>query len=119
MANPNLLSLTTVAGGTADGALTTTHSSLLANGASSGKILMVTSIRATNIDGTASVDVTFSRYNGTTHRYIASTIPVPADVALIVSSKATPMFLMEGESLYGSASVNSDAEYAIDYIDLS
>tara|TARA_B100000287_G_scaffold307863_1_gene291016 strand:+ start:632 stop:1000 length:369 start_codon:yes stop_codon:yes gene_type:complete len=120
MAAPNLVNVTTITGKTTGAALdTTTTTSLLANGSSSGKVYKVNSIIVANVDGTNSADVTVSWYNGSADRHLAKTVAVPADTTLIVLGKNSPIYLEENHSIRGGASANSDLEIVISYEELT
>ena len=119
MSAPNLVNVTSILGKTVGGNLNTTlTTSLLANGASSNKLLKVNSIIVANVDGANAADVTISWYNGSTDYYLASTVAVPADTTLIVLGKDAPIFLEEGQSLRGGASANGDLDVIISYEEL-
>ena len=119
MAAPNIVNVTSIYGKTSLGALTTsTTASLLANAASSNKLLKVNSIIVANKDGSSSADVTVSVYNGSTDFYLAYTVPVPNDATLIVLGKDAPIYLEEGQSIRGGASANGDLDMIISYEEL-
>ena len=114
MAAPNIVNVTSIYGKTSLGALTTsTTASLLANAASSNKLLKVNSIIVANKDGSSSADVTVSVYKGSTDFYLAYTVPVPNDATLIVLGKDAPIYLEEGQSIRGGASANGDLDMII------
>ena len=118
MAAPNIVNVTSILGKTTAAALDTTlTTSLLANAASSNKLLKLNSIIVANKDGTSAADVTISWYNGTDY-YLASTVNVPADSTLIVMGKDAPIYLEEGQSIRGGASANGDLDVIISYEEL-
>ena len=119
MAAPNILSATSIYGKQTGAALdTTTTTSLLANAASSNKLLKINSIIVANVDGSSSADATVSWYNGSTDYHLAKTVAVPADSTLVVVGKDSPIYLEEGHSIRGGASANSDLEILICYDEL-
>ena len=119
MAARNILSASSIYGKTTGAALdTTTTTSLLANSASSDKLLKLNSIIVANVDGTNSADVTISWYDGSSDRHLAKTVAVPADTTLVVLSKESPIYLEEGQSIRGGANANSDLEVIISYDEL-
>ena len=119
MAAPNILSATSIYGKQTGAALdTTTTTSLLANTASSNKLLKINSIIVANVDGSSSADATVSWYNGSTDYHLAKTVAVPADSTLVVVGKDSPIYLEEGHSIRGGASANSDLEILICYDEL-
>ena len=119
MAAPNILSATSIYGKQVGAALdTTTTTSLLANAASSNKLLKINSIIVANVDGYSSADATVSWYDGSTDYHLAKTVAVPADSTLVVVGKDSPIYLEEGHSIRGGASANSDLEVLICYDEL-
>jgi hypothetical protein len=119
MAAPNLKSPTTILGRTARYAVTTSLAAALSNGASSGKVLKINSIFCANVDGVNAADISVSIYDGTTDRYIARTISVPADATQVLSTKETYFYLEEGDSIRALASAASDLELVIGYEEIS
>ena len=119
MAAPNLKSPTTIQGRTARYAVTTSLAAALSNGASSGKVLKINSIFCANVDGVNAADISVSIYDGTTDRYIAKTITVPADATQVLSTKETYFYLEEGDSIRALASAASDLELVIGYEEIS
>jgi hypothetical protein len=119
MAAPNLKSPTTITGRTARYAVTTALAAALSNAASSGKVLKINSIFCANVDGVNAADISVSIYDGTTDRYLAKTIAVPADATQILSTKETYFYLEEGDSIRALASAASDLELVIGYEEIS
>jgi hypothetical protein len=131
MANPNIINANTVNGVTTY--LTPSGTSavvLLPNAASSNKVFKINQIIATNVNGSAAVNATVSLYtngavaqgsapSGGTAFPIASTISVPANAALIVVDKTTPVYLMEGTSITVTSGTASGITYSISYEDIS
>jgi hypothetical protein len=71
------------------------------------------------VDGTNPADISVSIYDGSTDRYIAFTIAVPADATQILSTKETYFYLEEGDSIRATASHVSRLELIIGYEDIS
>lgn len=115
MAAPNLKSPTTITGKTARYAVTTSIGAALSNSAASGQVFKVNSIFCANVDGTNAADISVTHYDGTTDRYIAFTIAVPADATQILSTQQTYFYLEEGHSIRAVASANGDLELVIGY----
>ena len=119
MAARNIVNVTSILGKTTAAALDTTlTTSLLANAASSNKLLKLNSIIVANKDGTSTASVTISWYNGSTDFYLAYTVDVPADSTLVVMGKDSPIYLEEGQSIRGGASANGDLDVIISYEEL-
>ena len=119
MANPNIVSVTSIVGGNAAWALTNTITTTLMTVAAE-MIVKINSLIVTNIHGTnaatVSVDVNGMGSGATgvtitgllaTCR-IASTMNVPADDSLVLIDK--PIYLMEDDILRGGASAASTLE---------
>jgi len=119
MAAPNLKNPTTITGKTARYAVTASLASVLANGAASGKVFKINSIFCANVDGTNAADISVSIYDGSTDRYLAKTIAVPADATQIISTKETYFYLEEGDSIRAVANAADDLELIIGYEDIS
>ena len=119
MAAPNIKDPTTITGKTARYAVTTSLGNALANSAASGKVFKINSIFCANVDGTNAADISVSIYDGSTDRYLAKTIAVPADATQIISTKETYFYLEEGDSIRAVANAASDLELIIGYEDIS
>ena len=104
MANPNLISVSSIYGKTHAVALGTGSADLLT--CASNKLLKVNSIIVSNIDGTnaATCNVLFYNADNTT-----------AGDTLIVLGKDAPIYLEEGDKIQGLASAASDLEITISY----
>ena len=123
MANPNIVSVTAITAGTLGWNLTATLDSLITPDAD--YLLKINRIVVANVDGTngAEVDVaivtTAQTFTNTTvtgadaTTYLAKTISVPADAALVISD--TPIYLREGDNLQGNASASGDLDLTITF----
>ena len=131
MANPNIVSVTSIYGGNASWNLdvATEMAGVLfwpvLLTVSSDVIVKVNSILCANVDGTNDaqltlfidgVGTTVTGVTGTslaTTIYLAKTVNVPADDVLSVLDK--PIYLMENDILKGGASAASDLDLFISY----
>ena len=118
MALPNLKNPTYIYGKTARYAVTATLATALA-APGTGKTFKINSIFCANVDGTNAADISVSIYDGSTDRYLAKTITVPADATQIISTKETYFYLEEGDSIRAVANAASDLELIIGYEDIS
>ena len=124
MANPNIVSVTSIYGGNSSWNLSSTATTTLLTVAAD-VIVKVNSIQVANVDGTNSatfdlfisgVGTTVTGVTGTTLAtviYLAKTVAVPADTTLVVVD--TPIYLMEGDILKGGASAASDLDMFVSY----
>ena len=123
MANPNIVSVATIAGGSVGGNLTTSMVDFLT--VTAEYIVKVNLITVANVDGTnaATCDVCVVKANATPLGitnydisgtfYLAKTVNVPADDILVVLDK--PIYLMETDVLQAKASATSDLDIFISY----
>ena len=123
MANPNIVSVTSIYGGNASWNLSATETTTLLT-VSADVIVKVNSILVANVDGTNAADLdvsitgvgtTVTGVTGTTLAttiYLAKTISIPADDMFVVIDK--PIYLMETDILEGGASATT-ADIFISY----
>ena len=124
MANPNIVSVTSIYGKSAVVDLSTTSATaVLSNAASSGKVFRINSLIVSNVDGTSAADITVSYYSaaaiGGTATQIVSTVSVPANSSLVVIDKTTAIYLEEDKSIGATAGSASDLKVIISYEDIS
>ena len=124
MANPNIVSVTSIVGGNAAWALTNTITTTLLTVAAD-VIVKINSLIVTNIHGTnaATVSVEVNGMgsgatgvtvaSGLATCRLASTMNVPADDSLVLIDK--PIYLMEDDILRGGASAASTLELFASY----
>ena len=124
MANPNIVSVSSIYGGNAGWNLSNTLTATLLTG-DAEKIVKINSIICSNVDGTNSatlnlyVDGMGSGASGVTTTgadatiYLAKTMAVPADATLVILN--TPIYLMEADVLKGGASAASDLDLFVSY----
>ena len=124
MANPNIVSVTSIYGGNAGWNLGSSLTATLLT-VDADKILKINRITCANVDGSNDANLNLlidgmgSGTTGVTTTgadatvYIAKTVAVPADATLVVSD--TPIYLMEGDVLKGGASAASDLDLFISY----
>ena len=124
MANPNIVSVTSIKGESLGYNLTATTTTTLLT-VSADKIIKVNRITCANVDGTNAADLSLSvvkanftpdgvaNFDASGTFFLAKTVSVPADATLVVLD--TPIYLMEGDVLKGGASAASDLDLIISY----
>ena len=131
MAAPNILNLNTATGKTT--ALTPGGTSavvLLRNPASSGLVLKVNSLVASNLSGSSSIPATVSYYtnggvaqgsapSGGTAFSLVTAAVIPATASLIVIDKTTEYYLEENTSLVVTSGTGSSMTFSVSYEELS
>lgn len=124
MAAPNIVAVATITGKTAYATPSNTSATvLLANAASSGKVLKVNMIIAANVDGAATYAATIAINtaadgSGTSYS-IASTIDIPAKASIVASDKNTAFYLEENKSIVVTSSTGSKVTYTVSYEEIS
>ena len=123
MANPNIVSVATIAGGSLGLHLTTSEVALIT--VTAEYLIKVNSILVANVDGTnaatcvvriVKLNVTplgISNIDTSGTFYIAKTVNVPADDLLVLVDK--PFYLMETDVLQAKASAASDLDLFVSY----
>ena len=124
MANPNIVSVTSIKGESVGFNLSATTTTTLMTVASD-KVVKVNRITVANVDGTNAADVTISitkanftpdgisNFDTSGTFFIAKTISVPADSTLVLLD--TPIYLMESDVLKGGAGAASDLDLFVSY----
>ena len=124
MANPNIVSVSSIKGESVGYNLTATTTTTLLT-VSADKIVKVNRITCANVDGANAADLSLSvvkanftpdgidNFDTSGTFFLAKTISVPADATLVVLD--TPMYLMEGDVLKGGAGAASDLDLVISY----
>jgi len=125
MANPNIVNVTSITAGTLGWNLPTGGLVNLID-PDAGYLMKINRIVVGNVDGSSAADVdvaivtaaqTFTNTTLTTAAdattYLAKTISVPADAALVISD--TPIYLREGDNLAAQASASGDLDLTITF----
>jgi len=123
MANPNIVAVVSIFGMTTGITMSTTANTvLLVNATSSGKVFKIESVLAANVTS-AATNVVFgintSATGGGTSFEMAQNISVPSSATLSIIDKNNTFYLLENQSLVGSASVSSSIDLVISYEDIS
>lgn len=124
MAAPNIVNVTSIIGvTTAVGLSTTAVTTFLSNADTSGKVLKINTIIASNTDGSAAADITVKYHlaaaGAGTSIALANTITVPADASLVIISKDNPIYLEENRSLTAQASAADDIAIVCSYEEIN
>ena len=130
MAAPNIVNVATITGKTYYDALADSNlTSLVLNSATSGKVLKINMLIASNVDGSSAATVDVSYHPSTTTAvgstvsstgyHIAKTVSVPADSSLVIISKDTAIYMEESSVLAVKASVADDIDIVVSYEEIS
>ena len=124
MANPNIVSVSSIYGESVGWNLTATTTTTLFTVAAD-KLIKINRMTVANVDGTNAADVTVyidagattssgcTVASGASDVYLAKTVSVPADATLVLVD--TPIYLRETDVLKGGASAASDLDLFISY----
>ena len=113
MAQPNIVSVSSIYGTTYVAVLTTTLTTTLVT-AAADKVLKLNVIRASNItdnDATVTIDIE----KGGTHKKIANEVTVPANSVVDVIDKTNSFYLEETDLIRGGASAADTIDCVISY----
>ena len=106
MAAPNIVNVSTIFGRTALVAITPTLANVVTNAANSGTVVKLNDVMVSNFASTAiTTNVVVGR--GSSLFYLAGTMAVPANSALMVIAKDTVIYMEEGDYLQANASASS------------
>ena len=102
---------------------------MVLNSATSGKVLKINMLIASNVDGSSAATVDVSYHPSTTTAvgstvsstgyHIAKTVSVPADSSLVIISKDTAIYMEESSVLAVKASVADDIDIVVSYEEIS
>lgn len=119
MANPNIVNVSSIYGGTAYLApANTSANSLISNAASSGTIIKVDSLTVGNVTGSAAlvtVSVNSAAAGGGTAYRIAYQMSVPANSTMQIIDKNNFVYLTENTSLVVTSGTSGALEYVASY----
>lgn len=113
MATPNLLNLTTITPKTAVANVTTTATAIVTNADASNKVLKISALYVSNIDGTNNESVTVDVFRNSVAYHITRTIVVPNNATLDIINKS--IYLEEGDTLRLTAGNNSRLQAVCSY----
>lgn len=119
MAEPNIISVSSILGRTRTATLSTTSTTIYTCPAN--KVIKVNSIIVANRTGSTSRDATIIFYDSVRpggvagEYYLAYTVPVLPDSTLIVLSKESPIYMEEGDQIRGLATAASSLDIIISF----
>jgi hypothetical protein len=117
MAAPNIVAVSNILGKTSVQAVTTSATAIVTNSSSSGKVIKVNALYASNVNGSSAATINVDLYRSSTAYRLAYAVSVPANTTLDVISKS--IYLEEGDSLRLTASSNSYIEAVCSYEEIS
>ena len=118
MANPNIGNTTTIIANTVTSNLTTTSTTTLLSG-SANSVHKINTIIIANINGVSSASANLSYNDGTTDRFFAYQVVVPAGSSVVVIDKGSGFYVTENASIRGGSSSNNFLTSLISFETLS
>ncbi len=119
MTAPNLRYATSIVGNTEYYAPTTVLNTALTNAAASNKVFKVNSIFCSNITSATPADISVAIQRSGVDYYIAKNITVPGSATLMLGTKETYLYLLEGDIIRAVASANTNLTLAISYEEIA
>jgi len=119
MANPNIRNVVTLVGNTVVQNATTVFANLVINSASSGKICRITTINASNLDGTTAQNVSIDLVRSSASYSVVRGVTIPAGSTLVPITKDNSLYLLEGDVLQSKASANASVQIVCSFEELS
>lgn len=114
MAAPNIVNVTTIYGRTALAVVTTSLANVVTNAADSGTVVKLNDVMVSNFSSSAiTTNVVVGR--GASLFYLAGTMTVPANSALMVLAKDTVIYMEEGDFLQCNASSATSSHITASY----
>ena len=119
MANPNILTASSITGNVAYSApANTSATTLITNASSSGTLVKIEALTCSNVTAsvaTATISVNSAAAGGGTAYRLVYQVPVPINATLQVIDKNTPVYLPENSSLVVTSGSYSAIEYVSSY----
>lgn len=119
MANPNIVNVTTILANTAVLALTTTAANIISNPASSNKVYKINALTVANGSTSTSANVSVDYQKSGTHYPLVGNVTVPTSATLVVISKDSSMYLLEGDSLRCNATASIGMTAVVTFEEIS
>lgn len=104
MANPNIVNVTTILANTAVLTVTTTAANIISNPASSNKVYKINALTVANGNTSTSANVSVDYQKAGTNFQLVGNVTVPSSATLVVISKNSSIYLLEGDALRCNAS---------------
>lgn len=113
MANPNIVTTTSIFGRTDVMLVGTAATSITSNPSGSNKVYKINSLSVANVGSQVEIDVELFR-GGVPYRF-ARALSIPADATCVVVGKENPIYLLENDSLRVTAASVNNAEAICSY----
>lgn len=115
MANPNLLSMTSLYGEMSVLNATTASANIAANTTASGEIYRINSLYVSNINSSINSEITIDLVRDSISYAITTNLTIPYAATVVAISKDSKIYLNEGDTLKCISSTNSDLQVVCAY----
>lgn len=115
MANPNIINVSDIRGNTAVQNVTTVSTALVTNSASSNSLYKIVMLSVSNISDIDDVAITVTLQRSSAAYSLANNINVPLNSSLVLITKDSAVYLVEGDTLNCKASANANAQIVCSY----
>lgn len=119
MANPNIVNVTTINANTAAMILSNVAANIISNSATSGKVYKINALTIANANTTTSANANVEYQKAGVYYPLAGNITVPSSATLVVISKDSSIYLLEGDSLRCNASANISMTAVVTFEEIS
>ena len=119
MANPNIRNVATLIGNSVAQNATTTFADFVSNAAASNTLYRITTLSASNLDGTNAQNVSIDFVRSSINYAIVRGVTIPAGSTLVPVTKDSSIYLKEGDKLQVRASTNSNVQIFCSFEELS
>jgi hypothetical protein len=99
MANPNIVNVATINANTAVLTVTTTAANIITNPAASNKVYKINALTVANGNTSSTANVSVDYQKAGIYYPLAGNVTVPSSATLVVISKDSSLYLLEGDSL--------------------
>lgn len=115
MANPNIISISSMEGKTSLAELTTLTSTLFTVPTAGNVVYKVNTILASNKHNTNAVEVTVKLVRNSTDYEVFNKINVPNKSTMVLNSRDSSFYMEQGDTLSAFASASGDANIFVSY----
>jgi len=115
MANPNIVTVTSILGETVGAVATTSFADLVENSAGSNKVYKINSLIASNVSLLNAVDFSVNLVRGGNSYAVVSNLSIPTTSSVVAISRDHGMYLQEGDKFQIKASEATSIEIVCSY----
>lgn len=119
MANPNIVNVSTIYANTAVMNISTTSANIISNPASSGKVYKINALTVSNANASTVSNVTVQYQKSGIGFPLVGNVTVPTQATLVVISKDSSIYLLEGDALACNSTVNISLSAMLSFEEIS